>query len=54
MMAKSEGGLGLDEGIVNFDLLAQFIHFQINQNSGVVYERQRSNQGDSDTNGQMI
>ena len=36
MMAKSEGGIGLDEGLINIDLIAQLIHFQLNENNGVV------------------
>ena len=36
MMAKSEGGIGFDEGLVNFDHIAQLIHFQLNENNGVV------------------
>ena len=27
IMAKMEGGIGLDEGVVNFDLVASLIHF---------------------------
>ena len=30
MMAKSEGGIGLDEGIINFDHIAELIHYQLN------------------------
>ena len=36
MMAKSEGGIGLDEGIINFDHIAELIHYQLNQNNGVI------------------
>lgn len=35
MMAKSEGGLGMDEGMVNLDRLAQLIHFILNENKSV-------------------
>ena len=40
MMAKMEGGIGLDEGLVNFDLIASLIHFQLNENNGVVLRNQ--------------
>ena len=36
IMAKSEGGIGLDEGMINFDHIAELIYFQLNQNNGVI------------------
>lgn len=38
-MAKSEGGLGLDEGVINFEQIAELINFSMNQNNGVVLKR---------------
>lgn len=35
-MAKTEGGIGLDEGIINFDHVSELIHFQLNSNNGVI------------------
>ena len=35
-MAKSEGGIGLDEGMINFDHISELIYFQLNQNNGVI------------------
>ena len=36
MMAKSEGGIGLEAGPVDFDHLAQLVHFLVNSTSGTV------------------
>ena len=36
VMAKSEGGIGLDEGMIDFDHVAELMHFLLNQNSGAV------------------
>lgn len=39
MMAKSEGGIGLDEGLVDFSQVAELIHVLISQNKGQVYNK---------------
>lgn len=36
MMAKSEGGIGLEAGPIDFDHLAQLVHFLVNSTSGTV------------------
>ena len=30
VMAKSEGGIGLDEGMIDFDHVAELMHFLLN------------------------
>jgi hypothetical protein len=36
MMAKSEGGIGLDEGIIDFEHFAHLIKYLINSNNSVL------------------
>lgn len=40
MMAKCDGGIGLDEGLIDFDHVAELIHFLINQNQGIVFKKE--------------
>ena len=36
MMSKTDGGIGLEQGIFDIDHIATLIHFLQNQNSGIV------------------
>jgi hypothetical protein len=49
-MAKSEGGIGLDEGMINFDHISELIYFQLNQNNGVIRSQGGSQTGNHQTN----
>jgi hypothetical protein len=44
MMSKSEGGIGLEQGVYDIDHLATLIHFFQNQNSGVVLNSDSQNE----------
>ena len=40
MMARTEGGQGLDEGLVDFAQVAEFIHHLNNMNRGHVFKKE--------------
>lgn len=40
MMAKTEGGQGLDEGLVDFAQVAELIHHLNNMNKGHVFKKE--------------